>query len=75
MGRKGELKMEYTCTACGGTGLEEHVDRTLPPPPCRLCRPDEAQEHMLLAHETRTVVAARRLVAYESLRDTTGVPL
>ncbi len=62
--------MEYkTCSACGGTGYEEHVDRTLPAPPCRLCRPEEAQLHMALARDTRTVVAARRLAAYQSLRE------
>lgn len=63
--------MEYnTCSSCGGTGYEEHVDRTLPAPPCRLCRPDEAQAHMRLAHDTRTVAAAHRLGAYQSLRET-----
>ena len=62
------LTMERACIACGGSGLAEHVDRTLPPPPCRLCRPEEAELHMALARETRTVTAARRLDAYQTLR-------
>lgn len=61
--------MELTCNACGGSGLDEHVDRTLPPPPCRLCRPEEAQLHMTLARDTRSIAAARRLAAYELLRE------
>lgn len=56
--------MERTCIACGGSGYEEHVDRTLPAPPCRLCRPKEAERHMTLARETRNVVAARRMDVY-----------
>jgi ribosomal protein S27AE len=62
------LTMERMCIACGGSGLAEHVDRTVPPPPCRLCHPDEAALHMALAHETRSIVAAHRLDAYQSLR-------
>ena len=62
------LTMERRCIACGGRGLAEHVDRTLPPPPCRLCHPEEAELHMALARETRTIVAARRLDAYQALR-------
>jgi ribosomal protein S27AE len=62
------LTMERVCVACGGSGLAEHVDRTLPPPPCRLCHPDEAELHMALARETRTIVAARRLDVYQALR-------
>jgi ribosomal protein S27AE len=62
------LTMERVCIACGGSGLAEHVDRTLPPPPCRLCHPEEAELHMALARETRTIVAARRLDAYQTLR-------
>ena len=60
--------MERVCIACGGSGLTEHVDRTLPPPPCRLCHPEEAELHMALARETRKVAAARRLDAYQTLR-------
>ena len=56
------------CIACGGSGLVEHVDRTLPPPPCRLCHPEEAALHMVLARKTRTVVAAHRRDAYQMLR-------
>jgi hypothetical protein len=62
------LTMERVCVACGGSGRAEHVDRTLPPPPCRLCHPDEAALHMVLARETRTIVAARRLDVYQALR-------
>ena len=62
------LTMERVCIACGGSGLAEHVDRTLPPPPCRLCHPEEAALHMALARETRTVVAAGRRDAYQMLR-------
>ena len=62
------LTMEHACIACGGSGLAEHVDRTLPPPPCRLCHPEEAALHLALARETRTIVAARRLDAYHTLR-------
>ena len=62
------LVMERVCVACGGSGRAEHVDRTLPPPPCRLCHPEEAALHMALAHETRTVAIARRLAAYQMLR-------
>src|SRR2546429_8800063 len=62
------LTMERRCIACGGRGLAEHVDRTLPPPPCRLCRPEEAALHMALAREMRTVAAARRRDAYQMLR-------
>jgi ribosomal protein S27AE len=62
------LTMERACIACGGSGLAEHVDRTLPPPPCRLCHPAEAALHLALARETRTVAAARRLDAYQTLR-------
>ena len=60
--------MARLCSACGGSGLAEHVDRTLPPPPCRVCRPEEAALHMALMRETRTIVAARRLDAYQTLR-------
>jgi hypothetical protein len=60
--------MECVCMACGGSGLAQHVDRTLPPPPCRVCRPEEAALHMALARETRTVAAARRRDAYQRLR-------
>ena len=60
--------MECACIACDGSGLAEHVDRTLPPPPCRVCHPEAAAVHMTLAHETRTVAAARRLDAYQTLR-------
>jgi hypothetical protein len=63
-----ELTMERACIACGGSGLAEHVDRSLPPPPCRLCHPEEAALHLALARETRTIVAARRLDAYHTLR-------
>src|SRR5947209_6297124 len=63
------LTMARMCVACGGSGVEEHVDRTLPPPPCRVCRPEEAEVHMVLRRETRTIVAARRLDAYRTLRD------
>jgi hypothetical protein len=62
------LTMERVCIACGGSGLAEHVDRTLPPPPCRLCHPAEAALHLALARATRTIVAARRLDAYHTLR-------
>ena len=62
--------MACVCMACGGSGLAQHVDRTLPPPPCRLCHPDEAALHMALARETRTVAAARRRDAYQMLRAT-----
>jgi hypothetical protein len=62
------LTMERACIACDGSGLAEHVDRTLPPPPCRLCHPEEAELHMALARETRTVAVARRLDAYQTLR-------
>ena len=60
--------MERECIACDGSGLAEHVDRTLPPPPCRLCHPEEAELHMALARETRTVAAAHRRDAYQTLR-------
>ena len=63
--------MERTCIACGGTGVEEHVDRTLPPPPCRLCHPEEAERHMVLALETRNVTAAHRYETYVTLKDGT----
>jgi hypothetical protein len=59
--------MERVCISCHGSGLAEHVDRTLPPPPCRLCHPEEAALHMALARETRTVAAARRRDAYQML--------
>jgi hypothetical protein len=64
------LTMECMCMACGGSGFTQHVDRTLPPPPCRVCRPDEAALHMALAHQTRMVAAARRREAYQMLRAT-----
>ena len=60
--------MARMCMACGGSGLAEHIDRSLPPPPCRLCHPEEAAVHMALARETRTVAAARRRDAYQMLR-------
>ena len=60
--------MERVCIACGGRGCAEHVDRTLPPPPCRLCHPEEAALHIALARETRTVAAAHRRDAYQMLR-------
>ena len=60
--------MERLCVACGGSRRAEHVDRTLPPPPCRVCHPGEAALHMTLVHETRTVAAARRRDAYQMLR-------
>ena len=63
--------MEGVCIACGGSGLAEHVDRTLPPPPCRLCHPEEAALHTALARKTRTIVAARRLDVYQTLRTAT----
>lgn len=66
--------MERTCTVCGGSGREEHVDLTLPPPPCRLCHPAEAQVHLTLARDTRHVAATRRLAAYQMLRDATQPP-
>src|SRR5947199_9065258 len=62
------LVMERVCVACGGSGRAEHVDRTLPPPPCRLCHPEEAALRLALARATRTIVAARRLDAYQTLR-------
>src|SRR5437868_4402368 len=62
------LTMARGCIACGGSGLAEHVDRTLPSPPCRLCHPEEAALHMALARETRTVAAAGRRDAYQMLR-------
>jgi hypothetical protein len=62
------LTMECVCIACDGSGLAEHVDRTLPPPPCRLCHPNEAAVHMALARETRTVATARRRDAFQMLR-------
>ena len=46
------LTMERACVACDGSGLAEHVDRTLPPPPCRLCHPEEAALHVTLARES-----------------------
>lgn len=64
--------MERLCIACGGSGFEEHIDRTLPPPPCRLCHPEEAQQHLILARDTRQVAAARRLDAYYMLREATN---
>lgn len=64
--------MERPCIACAGTGLEEHIDRTLPAPPCRLCHPVEAQLHMTLARDTRNVATSRRLDAYLMLRDATS---
>jgi hypothetical protein len=63
-----ELTVARVCIACGGSGLAEHVDRSLPPPPCRLCRPEEAALHLALARETRMVVAAGRRDAYQMLR-------
>lgn len=63
--------MYQPCIACGGSGgrgCEEHVDLTLPPPPCRLCHPEEARLHMSLARETRTIAGAHRLAAYQALR-------
>ena len=60
--------MVRVCIACGGSGLAEHVDRTLPSPPCRLCHPEEAALHMALARETRTVAAGGRRDAYQMLR-------
>ena len=60
--------MARVCIACGGSGLAEHVDRTLPSPPCRLCHPEEAALHMALARETRTVAAGGRRDAYQMLR-------
>ena len=62
------LTVARVCIACGGSGLAEYVDRTLPPPPCRLCHPEEAALHMALARETRTVAAAGRRDAYQMLR-------
>jgi ribosomal protein S27AE len=62
------LTMERMCIACGGSGLAEHLDRTLPPPPCRLCHPNEAAVHMALAREMRTVATARRRDAFQMLR-------
>lgn len=61
--------MSDVCIACAGTGIEEHVDRTLPAPPCRLCYPQEAQVHMALARDTRHVAAERRKAAYQILRE------
>ncbi len=61
--------MYRPCSACGGTGFEEHVDRTLPPPPCRLCYPEEARIHLSLARDTRQVVTTRRTATYQMLRD------
>jgi hypothetical protein len=63
--------MASQCIACGGTGYEEHVDRTLPPPPCRLCRPEDARRHMKLARDTRTVASSHRRAAYNDLRHVT----
>lgn len=71
--------MYRPCIACGGRGCEEHVDLTLPPPPCRLCQPQAARLHMSLARETRTVAGAHRLTAYQALRvvatASAGMPL
>src|SRR3954447_23332577 len=68
-----ELTMESACIACDGSGRAEHVDRTLPPPPCRLCHPDEATLHMALARETRTVAGMRRRDAYHMVRAAIGL--
>ncbi len=64
--------MHRTCSACGGSGFEEHIDRTLPPPPCRLCHPLEARQHLALARDTRHVAGGRRISAYYVLRDALG---
>ena len=67
--RKEGTTMYRPCSACGGSGFEEYVDHTLPPPPCRLCRPEEAQRHLMLARDTRHVAASQRAAAYHLLRE------
>jgi hypothetical protein len=64
--------MYRPCSACRGYGFEEHVDHTLPPPPCRLCHPEDARVHMMLARDTRGVVAAQRTTTYHLLRAAMG---
>lgn len=66
--------MERACIVCGGSGNEEHVDVTLPPPPCRLCHPEDAEVHMALARDTRQIAATRRLAAYQMLHDAIKSP-
>lgn len=66
--------MERSCITCGGTGYEEHIDPSLPPPPCRLCHPEEAQLHMALARDTRHVAATRRMAAYQTLYEAMKQP-
>lgn len=63
--------MERMCSACGNSGFEEHIDLTLPPPPCRLCHPEEAQRHMILVRDTRQIAAVRRRDAYHLLDEAT----
>ena len=59
--------MERMCVACGGRGVEEQVDPTLPPPPCRVCHPEAAEVHQLLARTTLHVMARQRGAAYHLL--------
>ncbi len=66
--------MQRSCVLCGGSGLEAHVDLSLPAPPCRLCHPHEAEMHELLARQTRTVQTSQRLDAYLRLRDAAQFP-
>lgn len=61
--------MEGVCVACGGRGVEDQVDPSLPPPPCRVCRPAAAERHQLLARVTLRVVTARRYAAYRMLQE------
>ena len=60
--------MTSRCIGCNGRGSEEHVDLTLPPPPCRLCHPVEAKQHGDLARETRGVRRVLRQQTYNDLR-------
>ena len=67
--------MEHVCIACGNSGYEEHIDLTLPPPPCRICHPEEAQRHLTLVRDTRQVAAVRRRDAYQLLNESTPPPV
>lgn len=67
--------MHAKCVVCEGSGIEDQVDTTLPPPPCRVCHPVEAARHQMLARATLRIDTAHRFAAFLALRDARDVRL